>query len=133
MLSSCGQDEQGTYTYKFEVTKRGKRSGLRASVTASDLIATKAQPSVHLKHADKGMAWIEVGAPEKSVGRRASTIDWAKLPEGAKYSQVVAFVQQVTGLQERQAKARIKQAKDDGSIEEASDGLFSKKVTNEPF
>ncbi len=133
MLSPCGQDEQGTYTYKLEVTKRGKRSGLRASVTASDLIATKTQPAVHLKHADKGMAWFEVGAPEKSVGRRASTIDWAKLPEGAKYTQVVAFVQHATGLQERQAKARVKQAKEDGLIEEASDGLFSKKVTNEPF
>jgi len=133
MLSPCGQDEQGTYTYKLEVTKRGKRSGLRSGVTASDLIASKTQPLVHLKHADKGMAWIEVEAPEKSVGRRASTIDWAKLPEGAKYTQVVTFVQQATGLQERQAKARVKQAKDDGLIEEASDGLFSKKVTNEPF
>ena len=133
MLSPCGQDEQGTYTYKLEVTKRGKRSGLRSGVTASDLIASKTQPLVHLKHADKGMAWFEVGAPEKSVGRRASTIDWAKLPEGAKYTQVVAFVQHATGLQERQAKARVKQAKEDGLIEEASDGLFSKKVTNEPF
>jgi RecA-family ATPase len=133
MLSPCGQDDQGTYTYKLEVTKRGKRSGLRSGVTASDLIASKTQPLVHLKHADKGMAWIEVGAPEKSAGRRASTIDWAKLPEGAKYTQVVTFVQQATGLQERQAKARVKQAKDDGLIEEASDGLFSKKVTNEPF
>jgi hypothetical protein len=133
MLSPCGQDEQGTYTYKLEVTKRGKRSGLRSGVTASDLIASKTQPLVHLKHADKGMAWIEVGAPEKSVGRRATSIDWAKLPEGAKYTQVVTFVQQATGLQERQAKARVKQAKDDGLIEEASDGLFSKKVTNEPF
>lgn len=133
MLSPCGQDEQGTYTYKLEVTKRGKRSGLRSGLTASDLIASKTQPLVHLKHADKGMAWIEVGAPEKSVGRRATSIDWAKLPEGAKYTQVVTFVQQATGLQERQAKARVKQAKDDGLIEEASDGLFSKKVTNEPF
>jgi hypothetical protein len=88
---------------------------------------------VHLKHAQVGLAWIESGAPEKTVGRKASTIDWGKLPEGAKYSQVVAFVQQATGLQERQAKARVKQAKDDGFIEESSDGLFSKKVTNEPF
>ena len=133
MLSPCGQDEQGTYTYKLEVTKRGKRSGLRPGVTATDLIASKTQPSVHLRHADKGMAWFEVGAPEKSVGRRASTIDWAKLPEGAKYSQVVTFVQQATGLQERQAKARVKQAKEDGLIEETEAGLFSKKVTNEPF
>jgi RecA-family ATPase len=133
MLSPCGQDEQGTYTYKLEVTKRGKRSGLRPGVTASDLIASKTQPSVHLRHADKGMAWFEVGAPEKSVGRRASTIDWAKLPEKAKYSQVVAFVQEATGLQERQAKARVKQAKEDGLIEETEAGLFSKKVTNEPF
>jgi RecA-family ATPase len=133
MLSPCGQDDQGTYTYKLEVTKRGKRSGLRSGVTASDLIASKTQPLVHLKHADKGMAWIEVGAPEKSAGRRATSINWAKLPEGAKYTQVVTFVQQATGLQERQAKARVKQAKDDGLIEEASDGLFSKKVTNEPF
>lgn len=132
-LTSCGQDDQGTYTYKLEVTKRGKRSGLRPGVTASDLIASKTQPAVHLKHADKGMAWIEVNAPEKSVGRRATTIDWAKLPQGAKYSQVVAFVQQATGLQERQAKARIRQAKEDGLIEEAVDGLFSRKVTNEPF
>jgi hypothetical protein len=46
---------------------------------------------------------------------------------------VVAYVQKATGLQERQAKSRIKQAKDDGFIEESSDGLFSKKVTNEPF
>jgi hypothetical protein len=74
-----------------------------------------------------------VTAPEKSVGRRATTINWGKLPEGAKYSQVVAFVQQATGLQERQAKARIRQAKEDGLIEEAIDGLFSRKVTNEPF
>jgi RecA-family ATPase len=133
MLSPCGQDEQGTYTYKLEVTKRGKRSGLRPCVTASDFIATKTQPLVHLKHADKGMAWIEVGAPEKSVGRKAMSIDWGKLPEGAKYSQVVAFVQQATGLQERQAKARVKQAKEDGLIEETEAGLFSKKVTNEPF
>jgi RecA-family ATPase len=133
MLSPCGQDEQGTYTYKLEVTKRGKRSGLRPSVTASDFIATKTQPLVHLKHADRGMAWIEVGAPEKSVGRKAMSIDWGKLPEGAKYSQVVTFVQQATGLQERQAKARVKQAKEDGLIEEGIDGLFSKKVTNEPF
>jgi len=133
MLSPCGQDEQGTYTYKLEVTKRGKRSGLRPSVTASDLIASKTQPLVHLKHADRGMAWIEVGAPEKSVGRKAMSIDWGKLPERAKYSQVVAFVQQATGLQERQAKARVKQAKEDGLIEETEAGLFSKKVTNEPF
>jgi RecA-family ATPase len=133
MLSPCGQDEQGTYTYKLEVTKRGKRSGLRSGVTASDLIASKTQPLVHLKHADKGMAWIQVGAPEKLVGRRATSIDWAKLPEGAKYTQVVTFVQQATGLQERQAKERVKRAKADGLIEEASDGLFSKKVTNEPF
>lgn len=133
MLSPCGQDEQGTYTYKLEVTKRGKRSGLRPSVTASDFIATKTQPLVHLKHEDRGMAWIEVGAPEKSVGRKAMSIDWGKLPERAKYSQVVAFVQQATGLQERQAKARVKQAKEDGLIEETEAGLFSKKVTNEPF
>jgi RecA-family ATPase len=133
MLSPCGQDEQGTYTYKLEVTKRGKRSGLRPGVTASDFIASKTQPLIHLKHADKGMAWIEVGAPEKSVGRKAMSIDWGKLPEGAKYSQVVAFVQQVTGLQERQAKARVKQAKEDALIEETEAGLFSKKVTNEPF
>jgi len=133
MLSPCGQDEQGTYTYKLEVTKRGKRSGLRPSVTASDFIASKTQPLVHLKHADRGMAWIEVGAPEKSVGRKAMSIDWGKLPERAKYSQVVAFVQQATGLQERQAKARVKQAKEDGLIEETEAGLFSKKVTNEPF
>ena len=132
-LSSCGQNEEGNYTYKLEVTKRGKRSGLRPGVTASDLIASKTQPAVHLKHADKGMAWIEVNAPEKSVGRRATTINWGKLPEGAKYSQVVAFVQEATGLQERQAKARIRQAKEDGLIEEAVDGLFSRKVTNEPF
>jgi hypothetical protein len=132
-LTSCGQNEEGNYTYKLEVSKRGKRSGMRAGVTASDLIASKTQPAVHLKHADKGMAWIEVNAPEKSVGRRATTIDWGKLPQGAKYSQVVAFVQQATGLQERQAKARIRQAKDDGLIEEAIDGLFSRKVTNEPF
>jgi hypothetical protein len=133
MLSPCGQDEQGTYTYKLEVTKRGKRSGLRPCVTASDFIASKTQPLVHLKHADKGLAWSEVGAPEKSVGRKAMSIDWGKLPEGAKYSQVVAFVQQATGLQERQAKARVKQAKEDGLIEETEAGLFSKKVTNEPF
>jgi len=133
MLSPCGQDEQGTYTYKLEVTKRGKRSGLRPGVTASDFIASKTQPLVHLKHADRGMAWIEVGAPEKSVGRKAMSIDWGKLPERAKYSQVVAFVQQATGLQERQAKARVKQAKEDGLIEETEAGLFSKKVTNEPF
>jgi len=133
MLSPCGQDEQGTYTYKLEVTKRGKRSGLRPGVTASDFIASKTQPLVYLKHADRGMAWIEVGAPEKSVGRKAMSIDWGKLPEVAKYSQVVAFVQQATGLQERQAKARVKQAKEDGLIEETEAGLFSKKVTNEPF
>ena len=133
MLSPCGQDDQGTYTYKLEVTKRGKRSGLRPGVTASDFIASKTQPLVHLKHADRGMAWIEVGAPEKSVGRKAMSIDWGKLPERAKYSQVVAFVQQATGLQERQAKARVKQAKEDGLIEETEAGLFSKKVTNEPF
>jgi len=133
MLSPCGQDEQGTYTYKLEVTKRGKRSGLRPGVTASDFIASKTQPLVHLKHADRGMAWIEVGAPEKSVGRKAMLIDWGKLPEGAKYSQVVGFVQQATSLQERQAKARVKQAKEDGLIEETEAGLFSKKVTNEPF
>jgi RecA-family ATPase len=133
MLSPCGQDEQGTYTYKLEVTKRGKRSGLRPGVTASDFIASKTQPLVHLKHADRGMAWIEVGAPEKSVGRKAMSINWGKLPEWAKYSQVVAFVQQTTGLQERQAKARVKQAKEDGLIEETEAGLFSKKVTNEPF
>ena len=132
-LTSCGQNEEGNYTYKLEVSKRGKRSGLRPGVTASDLIASKTQPAVHLKHADKGMAWIEVNAPEKSVGRRATTINWGKLPEGAKYSQVVAFVQEATGLQERQAKARIRQAKEDGLIEEAVDGLFSRKVTNEPF
>ena len=132
-LTSCGQNEEGNFTYKLEVSKRGKRSGLRPGVTASDLIASKTQPAVHLKHADKGMAWIEVNAPEKSVGRRATTINWGKLPEGAKYSQVVAFVQEATGLQERQAKARIRQAKEDGLIEEAVDGLFSRKVTNEPF
>ena len=132
-LTSCGQNEEGNFTYKLEVSKRGKRSGLRPGVTASDLIASKTQPAVHLKHADKGMAWIEVNAPEKSVGRRATTINWGKLPEGAKYSQVVAFVQEAAGLQERQAKARIRQAKDDGLIEEAVDGLFSRKVTNEPF
>jgi len=133
MLSSCGQDEQGTYTYKLEVTKRGKRAGLQPGVTASDLIASRSQPFVHLRHADKGMAWIEVGAPEKTIGRRASAIDWSKLPEGAKYSQVVEFVMKITKLQERQAKARIKQAKEDGLIEESSEGLFIKKATNEPF
>jgi RecA-family ATPase len=132
-LTSCGQNEEGNFTYKLEVSKRGKRSGMRAGLTASDLIASKTQPAVHLKHADKGMAWIEVNAPEKSVGRRATTIDWGKLPQGAKYSQVVAFVQEATGLQERQSKARIRQAKEDGLIEEAVDGLFSRKVTNEPF
>jgi RecA-family ATPase len=126
-LTSCGQNEEGNYTYKLEVSKRGKRSGMRAGVTASDLIASKTQPAVHLKHADKGMAWIEVNAPEKSVGRRATTIDWGKLPQGAKYSQVVAFVQQATGLQERQAKARIRQAKEDGLIEEASRWFIQQK------
>jgi len=132
-LSPCGQDESGAYVYKLEVTKRGKRSGLRPSHSAKDLIASNVHPAVHLKHADKGMAWIEVGAPEKTVGRRASAIDWGKLPERAKYSKVVEFVMEATGLQERQAKTRIRQAKEDGFIEESSDGLFSKKVTNEPF
>jgi RecA-family ATPase len=132
-LAPCGQDEEGTYTYKLEVTKRGKRSGLRPNRTASDFIASNVQPCVHLKHSQVGLAWIESSAPEKTVGRKASAIDWGKLPEGAKYSQVVAYVQKATGLQERQAKARIKQAKDDGFIEESTDGLFSKKVTNEPF
>ncbi|NBT49713.1 MAG: hypothetical protein EBT07_18250, partial [Actinobacteria bacterium] len=93
VLSSCGQDEAGTYTYKLEVTKRGKRSGLRPGLTASDLIASKTQPAVHLRHADKGLAWVEVGAPEKTIGRKATQIDWGKLPENAKYMQVVAFVQ----------------------------------------
>jgi hypothetical protein len=132
-LSPCGQDESGAYVYKLEVTKRGKRSGLRPSHSAKDLIASNVHPAVHLKHADKGMAWIEVGAPEKTVGRKASAIDWGKLPERAKYSKVVEFVMEATGLQERQAKTRIRQAKEDGFIEESSDGLFSKKVTNEPF
>jgi RecA-family ATPase len=125
MLSSCGQDEQGTYTYKFEVTKRGKRSGLRASVTASDLIATKAQPSVHLKHADKGMAWIEVGAPEKrKPGPKAPTVDWRRcgiMP--CSWADLVRWVKDHTGKSQQTAERYVSEGKTDDLICEV-DGKY---------
>jgi RecA-family ATPase len=128
MLSPCGQDEQGTYTYKLEVTKRGKRSGLRPSVTASDFIATKTQPLVHLKHADRGMAWIEVGAPEKKrPGPKPDAVNWSKcnvMP--CSWAELVRWVQGHTDKAENTAGRYIANAKEAGVLCEV-DGKYKLK------
>ena len=128
MLSPCGQDEKGTYTYKLEVTKRGKRSGLRPNVTASDFIASKTQPLVHLKHADKGMAWIEVGAPEKKrPGPKPDAVNWSKcnvMP--CSWAELVRWVQGHTDKAENTAGRYIANAKEAGVLCEV-DGKYKLK------
>jgi RecA-family ATPase len=136
MLSPCGQDEQGTYTYKLEVTKRGKRSGLRPGVTASDLIASKTQPSVHLRHADKGMAWFETEAPEKrKPGPKAPTVDWRRcgvMP--CSWAELVRWVKDHTGKSHQTAERYVSEGRADDLICEV-DGKYQIKggSSDQPF
>jgi RecA-family ATPase len=136
MLSPCGQDDHGTYTYKLEVTKRGKRSGLRPGVTAKDLIATKTQPLVHLKHADKGMAWFEADAPEKKKpGPKAPTVDWRRcgvMP--CSWAELVRWVKDHTGKSHQTAERYVSEGKADDLICEV-DGKYQIKggSSDQPF
>jgi RecA-family ATPase len=136
MLSPCGQDDHGTYTYKLEVTKRGKRSGLRPGFTANDLIATKTQPLVHLKHADKGMAWFEAEAPEKKKpGPKAPTVDWRRcgvMP--CSWAELVRWVKDHTGKSHQTAERYVSEGKADDLICEV-DGKYQIKggSSDQPF
>jgi RecA-family ATPase len=117
-LTSCGQNEEGNFTYKLEVSKRGKRSGMRAGVTASDLIASKTQPAVHLKHADQGMAWIETVTPEKKKpGPKAPSVDWGRcgiMP--CSWADLVRWVKDHTNKSQKSAERYVEEGRDDKLI-----------------
>ena len=136
VLSSCGQDEAGTYTYKLEVTKRGKRSGLRPGLTASDLIASKTQPAVHLRHADKGLAWVEAEQPEKKKpGPKAPSVDWRRcgiMP--CTWAELVRWVKDHTGKSVQTAERYVSEGKADNLICEV-DGKYQIKGghNDQPF
>lgn len=135
-LAPCGQDEQGTYTYKLEVTKRGKRSGLRPNRTANDFIASNVQPCVHLKHAEVGLAWMEGDAPEKKrPGPKPDAVNWSKcniMP--CSWAELVRWVQNHTDKAENTAGRYIDTAKEAGVIYKV-DGKYRLKEAQieQPF
>ena len=135
-LAPCGQDEEGTYTYKLEVTKRGKRSGLRPGRTAGDFIASNVQPCVHLKHSQVGLAWMEGDAPEKKKpGPKPDSVNWSKcnvMP--CSWAELVRWVQGHTDKAENTAGRYIATAKQAGVICEV-DGKYRLKEAQieQPF
>jgi RecA-family ATPase len=135
-LGPCGQNEDGTYVYKLEVSKRGKRSGLHTGKTARDCIATNVQPFVYLKHADKGMAWIEADAPEKKKpGPKAEEVDWSRcnvMP--CSWADLVRWVEKTTGKSGTTATRYIANGKDQDYLCEVN-GMYqlNKAKNDQPF
>lgn len=136
-LAPAGQDEEGTDVYRLEVSKRGKRSGLKQSTKVGEICATKptAHPFVFLRHSDQGMAWMEAGQPQQAKrGPKPVEVDWSMFKKWpAKHDDLVEFFSNRTGKSERTIRRYIQDAVADETLAKDGEVYSLKTKESEPF